>query len=97
MCGKVYRGSAEQTIISSWRFSMNFTGTDLHTNKFTCCYRDGKPSAGDPRIGKEIKTFPLGTEGLAAFYQTLTPQTYALAEAAVTVFAFARHAAAVSG
>ncbi|MDR0476013.1 MAG: hypothetical protein LBH43_20400 [Treponema sp.] len=76
---------------------MNFTGTDLHTNKFTCCYRDGKPSAGDPRIGKEIKTFPLGTEGLAAFYQTLTPQTYALAEAAVTVFAFARHAAAVSG
>jgi hypothetical protein len=35
--------------------------------------------------GREIKSFPLGAKGLVAFYQT-----YALAEAAVTAFAFAR-------
>jgi transposase len=69
---------------------MNFIGIDLHTNKFTCCYRDEKSSTEDPRIGREIKTFPLDTEGLAAFYQTLTAQTYVLVEAAITTFAFVR-------
>jgi len=68
---------------------MQFIGIDLHTNKFTCCYRDEKPSD----IGKDskrIETFDLSTTGLAQFYKTLTEDTYVLLEATITTFCFVR-------
>jgi hypothetical protein len=69
---------------------MNFIGIDLHTNKFTCCYRGEKSSTEDPRSGSVIKTFSLDAEGLGAFYQTLTARTHVLAEATITTFSFVR-------
>jgi transposase len=67
---------------------MRFIGIDLHTNKFTCCYRDGN-STSDGK-GKITETFELTDYGLAQFYQTLTPETYVLIEATITTFCFAR-------
>jgi transposase len=69
---------------------MNFIGIDLHTNRFTCCYRNEQPSAGNPKMGREIKTFDLTASGLTAFYQTLTKDTYVLVEATITTFSFVR-------
>jgi transposase len=70
-------------------FSMTFIGIDLHTNRFTCCYRDEKPSA-DRKDGKRTETFELSAYGLAQFYPTLTKETYVLIEASITTFFFAR-------
>ena len=69
---------------------MNFIGIDLHTNKFTCCYRDEKASAENPRKSRIMETFDLTAKGLGAFYQTLTMDTYVLVEATITSFAFVR-------
>jgi transposase len=69
---------------------MIFIGTDLHTNKFTCCYRDEHSSTDDPTRGRVIKTFELNTAGLEAFFQTLTNDTYVLVEATITSFSFVR-------
>jgi len=69
---------------------MNFIGIDLHTNRFTCCYRDEHSPADKPAQGRVIKTFELDTEGLAAFYRTLTGDTYVLVEATITTFSFVR-------
>ena len=69
---------------------MNFIGIDLHTNRFTCCYRDERSSVENPAKGRIIKTYDLDTEGLAAFFRTLTGDTYVLVEAAITTFCFAR-------
>jgi len=33
---------------------MNFVGFDLHTNRFTCCYWDEKPSTDNPAKGRVI-------------------------------------------
>jgi transposase len=63
---------------------MQFIGVDLHTNKFTCCYRDEKKEK------KETATFELTRQGLADFYRTLTGETYVLVEATITTFAFVR-------
>jgi len=69
---------------------MNFIGIDLHTNRFTCCYRDEQSPADKPAQGRVIKTFELDMEGLAAFYRTLTCDTYVLVEATITTFSFVR-------
>ena len=69
---------------------MNFIGIDLHTNRFTCCYRDERPSAENPAKGRAVKTFELDEEGLTAFFQTLTNDTCVLVEAAIATFSFAR-------
>jgi transposase len=67
---------------------MNFIGIDLHTNRFTCCYRDERLS---DRPGDRVtKTFELDESGLAAFYATLTADTYVLVEATITTFSFVR-------
>jgi transposase len=66
---------------------MQFIGVDLHTNKFTCCYRDEK-SVPDGK--KETATFELSPYGMAQFYSTLTGETYVLIEATITTFCFAR-------
>jgi transposase len=63
---------------------MQFIGVDLHTNKFTCCYRD------DTGEKKETATFGLTEPGLESFYQTLTQETYVLVEATITTFSFVR-------
>jgi transposase len=68
---------------------MEFIGVDLHTNKFTCSYRD-EHSPPDAKRGKRTETFELTSHGLAAFYQTLTPDTYVLVEATITTFSFVR-------
>jgi hypothetical protein len=65
---------------------MQFIGVDLHTNKFTCCYRDGTEGKGK----KETETFELSDYGIAQFSQTLTSETYVLVEATITTFAFVR-------
>jgi hypothetical protein len=52
---------------------MQFIGIDLHTNRFTCCYRDERRS--DRPQDRVMKTFDLTGEGLAAFYGTLTEDT----------------------
>ena len=68
---------------------MQFIGVDLHTNRFTCCYRNGSASAG----GKEEKTtetFELTAWGVADFCRTLTDETYVLVEATIPTFCFAR-------
>ena len=69
---------------------MNFIGIDLHTNRFTCCYRDEYSPAHKPAQGRLTRTFELDTQGLAAFYQTLTSDTYVLVEATITTFSFIR-------
>jgi transposase len=68
---------------------MQFVGIDLHTNRFTCCYRDDEQKA-DGKDGKRIETFELSSFGMARFYKTLTPNTYVLLEATITTFCFAR-------
>ena len=65
---------------------MTFIGIDLHTNRFTCCYRDEDP----PADGKRTETFELSAYGLSQFYTTLTKETYVLLEATITTFSFAR-------
>jgi len=69
---------------------MNFIGIDLHTNKFTCCYRDEESSVENPKKGRKIITFPINSSGLTAFYQTLTDETHILIEATITTFSFVR-------
>jgi transposase len=68
---------------------MNFIGIDLHTNRFTCCYRNEWSSADNSK-DKRIETFDLNDCGLAQFFKTLTGDTYVLIEAMITTFAFAR-------
>jgi len=68
---------------------MTFVGIDLHTNKFTCCYRNEK-SPFDEKDSKRIETFELTAIGLAQFYKTLTEDTYVLLEATITSFSFVR-------
>jgi len=63
---------------------MQFVGVDLHTNRFTCCYRTEKQEK------KKTATFELTGYGLAQFYQTLTDETYVLVEATNPTFAFVR-------
>ena len=63
---------------------MQFVGVDLHTNRFTCCYR------GEGKEKKETVTFDLTSYGIAQFCQTLTVETYVLVEATITTFAFVR-------
>jgi hypothetical protein len=67
---------------------MNFIGIDLHTNRFTCCYRDERLS--DRPQDRVTKTFSLNGEGLAAFYAALTEDTSVPVEATITTFAFVR-------
>jgi len=69
---------------------MNFIGIDLHTNKFTCSYRDEFSSVENPKKGNVIKTFDLNPVGLALFFRTLTFDTYVLVEATITTFSFVR-------
>jgi transposase len=64
--------------------ALQFIGIDLHTNRFTCCYR------GREKDTKETVTFDLTVFGLSDFYQTLTEETYVLVEATITTFAFVR-------
>jgi transposase len=68
--------------------AVNFIGIDLHTNRFTCCYRDERLS--DRPADRVTKTFELDEAGLAAFYATLTEDTYVLVEATITTFSFVR-------
>ncbi|MDR1956347.1 MAG: IS110 family transposase [Treponema sp.] len=68
---------------------MNFIGIDLHTNRFTCCYRTEQSNV-EVRNDREMRTFDLSVEGLAAFYQALTADTYVLVEATITTFSFVR-------
>jgi len=68
---------------------MEFIGIDLHTNKFTCSYRD-ENTPPDAKKGKRTETFKLTERGLAAFYQTLTDDAYVLIEATITAFSFVR-------
>jgi transposase len=63
---------------------MQFIGIDLHTNRFTCCYRDERSAE------KRLETFELNGAGLAAFYRTLTADSYVLVEATITSFCFVR-------
>jgi transposase len=67
---------------------MTFIGIDLHTNRFTCCYRDGRLS--DRPQDRVTKTYDLNAAGLAAFYMTLTADTSVLVEATITTFSFVR-------
>jgi transposase len=68
---------------------MQFIGVDLHTNRFTCCYRDDSGRA-EGKGKKETATFELSDYGMAQFRQTLTPETFVLVEATITTFAFVR-------
>jgi transposase len=68
---------------------MQFIGIDLHTNKFTCSYRD-ENSPPDAKRGKRTETFTLDDCGIAKFCQTLTLETYVLVEATITTFSFVR-------
>jgi transposase len=68
---------------------MQFIGIDLHTDKFTCSYRD-EQSTADAKKGKRTETYELNNIGLYNFYKTLTPDTYVLIEATITTFSFVR-------
>jgi transposase len=61
-----------------------FIGIDLHTNRFTCCYRE------EGSADRRLETFELDTLGLALFYRTLTAETHVLVEATITTFSFVR-------
>ena len=63
---------------------MQFVGVDLHTNRFTCCYRD------EVKDKKETVTFELTTMGIADFCRMLTKETYVLVEATNPTFTFTR-------
>jgi len=69
---------------------MKFIGIDLHTNRFTCCYRNEQSSVENPTKDRVIKTFELNHLGFDAFFQTLTSETYVLVEATITTFSFIR-------
>jgi transposase len=73
---------------------MEFIGIDLHTNKFTCSYRDASvtviQTAADVKKGRRIVTYNLDECGLAEFMKTLTAETYVLVEATITTFSFVR-------
>jgi transposase len=81
-----YTGAQPNSQIIQEAF-MQFIGVDLHTNKFTCCYRE-ENSAPDGK--KATQTFELSPYGIAQFYSTLTEETYVLIEATITTFCFAR-------
>jgi transposase len=68
---------------------MEFIGIDLHTNKFTCSYRD-EHTPPDAKKGKRTETFELTGSGLSQFYETLNGDTYVLVEATITTFSFVR-------
>jgi transposase len=68
---------------------MNFIGIDLHTNRFTCCYRNERSSVNNPQ-DKRVETFERNERGLAPCYPTLDEDTYVLVEATITTFSFAR-------
>jgi len=68
---------------------MRFIGIDLHTNRFTCCYRDERSSVENPK-DRTIETFAIDAQGLDSFYRTLTSDTYVLVEATITTFSFVR-------
>jgi hypothetical protein len=57
--------------------------TDLHTNRFTCCYRNKQSSMDNPK-DKRIETFDLNDFGPAQFFKTLTADICVLIEAAIT-------------
>jgi len=63
---------------------MQFVGVDIHTNKFTCCYRS------EVKEKKETATYELNASGIADFARTVTKETYVLVEATITSFAFVR-------
>jgi transposase len=68
---------------------MDFIGIDLHTNRFTCGYRNENSNVDNPR-DRRVETFELNEQGLAAFFKTLTEDTYVLIEARLTTFSFVR-------
>ena len=68
---------------------MEFIGIDLHTNKFTCSYRD-EHTPSEAKKGKRTETFELNSSGLAKFYETLNEDAYVLVEATITTFSFVR-------
>ena len=68
---------------------MQFIGIDLHTNRFTCSYRD-EQSCADPKKKGRLQTFELNDVGITRFTQTLTKETYVLVEATITTFSFVR-------
>jgi transposase len=63
---------------------MQFVGIDVHTNRFTCCYRNETGS------DKETKTFELNGADIAAFFRTAGTIACVLIEATITAFSFAR-------
>lgn len=68
---------------------MKYVGIDVHTNRFTCAYRDDQ-SMLDQKKDREIKSFSIDAQDLQAFYQTIDEDTYVLLEATSTSFTFAR-------
>ena len=68
---------------------MQFIGIDLHTNKFTCSYRD-ENTPPDAKKGNRTETFDLNDYGIGKFIQTLESESYVLLEATITTFAFVR-------
>jgi transposase len=66
------------------KLAMQFIGVDLHTNRFTCCYRD------ESKGKKETVTYELSACGMREFCQTLTKETYVLVEATISTFCFVR-------
>ena len=44
---------------------MQFVGVDLHTNRFTCCYRS------EEKEGKETATFELTDYGMAVWRSSI--------------------------
>ena len=63
---------------------MQCIGSDLHTNKFTCCYRDARSG------NKRTETVNLSEAGLGAFYGTQRADTHVLLEGMITTFSFVR-------
>jgi len=68
---------------------MQFIGIDLHTNKFTCSYRD-ENTPPDAKKGNRTETFDLNDFGINKFIETLEAESYVLVEATITTFAFVR-------
>jgi hypothetical protein len=68
---------------------MEFIRIDLHTNRFTCSYRN-ETTPAEAKKGKRTETFELTSLGLADFYRTLTKDSYVPVEATITTNAFVR-------
>ena len=68
---------------------MQFIGIDLHTNKFTCSFRD-ENTPPDAKKGQRTETFDLNDYGVSKFIETLEIDSYVLLEATITTFAFVR-------